>query len=535
MDKFGKAINLTMLEKSTDRGPRHTGRDDRATTEQVLDPRTRMILFKLLNQGVISTINGCLSTGKEANVYHAVTPDGVDRAIKIYKTSILVFKDRQRYVTGEYRWRSGYNKKNPRKMVKLWAEKEMRNLKRLYSAGMPSPEPHILRSHVLVMDFIGEDGWPAPRLKDAVKGLSSKRLGSAYDQTLRHMRTMYQTCKLVHADLSEYNLLWHKGTVIVIDVSQSVESDHPRAVDFLRMDCTNITAFFTRCGLAVATPRELYNFVVNPALADEAAVQSRIEELMDTAADRGVLKGWDGTEEGGDSEHAVWMAAHIPQSLHDVRHIEEDIDKLAAGQGGSLLYKQLLAPSAAETEAAHSAAEAADEASAGAAAAAAAAAAGGGGVGAAAPSGEAVRPPVAPQAAGNSAQGASAPAPSQPSSAEAAEAAALPGTMASLANIPGLDPALLKMLPGMSAAGAGGGEIQEPSDSDSDDGSQGSEGAGGSSAYDNVDMHFVGKGADKEARKAHKAAVKAAKAEKRSIKIKKSVKKRKEKVGSGKR
>ena len=40
---------------------------DRATIEQVMDPRTRMILFKMLNRGFISEINGCISTGKEAN------------------------------------------------------------------------------------------------------------------------------------------------------------------------------------------------------------------------------------------------------------------------------------------------------------------------------------------------------------------------------------------------------------------------------------------------------------------------------------
>lgn len=39
---------------------------------QVMDPRTRMILFKLLNQGFFRQIDGCLSTGKEANVYYAV-------------------------------------------------------------------------------------------------------------------------------------------------------------------------------------------------------------------------------------------------------------------------------------------------------------------------------------------------------------------------------------------------------------------------------------------------------------------------------
>ena len=71
-------------------------KSDRATVEQALDPRTRMVLFKMLNRGLFSEINGCVSTGKEANVYHASTADGTDLAIKVYKTSVLVFKDRDR-------------------------------------------------------------------------------------------------------------------------------------------------------------------------------------------------------------------------------------------------------------------------------------------------------------------------------------------------------------------------------------------------------------------------------------------------------
>ena len=55
-----------------------------------------------MNNKVIREVNGCLSTGKEANVYHALSYDGEEEyAIKIYKTSILIFKDRDRYVEGE--------------------------------------------------------------------------------------------------------------------------------------------------------------------------------------------------------------------------------------------------------------------------------------------------------------------------------------------------------------------------------------------------------------------------------------------------
>ena len=124
--------------------PENTGgwgdRANRATNEQVLDPRTRLILQKLLNTGVITAIHGCMSTGKEANVYSASAPDGSFYAIKVlffslirhfstsqlltyftqnYKTSILVFKDRERYVAGEFRHRKGFCKSNPRKMVQV--------------------------------------------------------------------------------------------------------------------------------------------------------------------------------------------------------------------------------------------------------------------------------------------------------------------------------------------------------------------------------------------------------------------------------
>lgn len=62
-------------------------------------------------------------------------------------------------MTGEFRFRRGYSR-NPRKMVRLWAEKEMRNLKRLVAAGIRAPDPIEVRENVLPMTFIGnKDGW----------------------------------------------------------------------------------------------------------------------------------------------------------------------------------------------------------------------------------------------------------------------------------------------------------------------------------------------------------------------------------------
>ena len=240
----GNAVTSSVREseKKLDKDRvRHKDKADRATSEQVLDPRTRLMLDKMCSNGTLQQIHGCISTGKEANVYYAESSEG-ERAVKIYKTSILVFKDRDKYVTGEYRFRHGYCKSNPRKMVKVWAEKEMRNLKRMYSAGIPCPLPVALKNHVLIMSLIGEGGQAAPRLKNAE--LNASQMRDAYGQLVLLMRQLFHTCRLIHADLSEYNILYFKGKLYIIDVSQSVEHDHPHSMEFLKKDVENMTRYF---------------------------------------------------------------------------------------------------------------------------------------------------------------------------------------------------------------------------------------------------------------------------------------------------
>lgn len=217
--------------------------------------------MKLLNNEVVSEINGCLSTGKEANVYHAVNNvTKKEYAIKIYKTSILVFKDRDRYVEGEFRFRRGYCSSNPRKMVAMWAEKELRNLKRMEGV-MPCPVGLLVKANVLVMDFIGKDMFNAPRLKDT-EIRDTEKWSGIYLEVIKIMRVLYQECKLIHADLSEYNLLYWEDTVYVIDVSQSVEHDHPHALEFLRRDIININDFFKRKHVIIFTNWHLFQFIV---------------------------------------------------------------------------------------------------------------------------------------------------------------------------------------------------------------------------------------------------------------------------------
>ncbi|KAK6131076.1 hypothetical protein DH2020_035184 [Rehmannia glutinosa] len=312
---------------------RTTEKADRATVEQAIDPRTRMVLFKMLNRGVFNDINGCISTGKEANVYHATKSDGQELAIKIYKTSVLVFKsclqsdccleviglilkqslsplqtnrDRDRYVQGDYRFRYGYCKHNPRKMVKTWAEKEMRNLMRLRAAGIRCPAPLLLRLHVLVMEFIGKAGWAAPRLKDA--DLSHDKLRESYVE----------------------------GHLYIIDVSQAVDLDHPHALDFLREDCIHVSDFFRKHGIAAMTIRELFDFIVDPTIDDDS-VDSYLEEAQRKIMARGDVISAE--EEIADS---VFVQSYIPKTLDNVKNAEEDVQRIISGKDTGDMYYQTI-------------------------------------------------------------------------------------------------------------------------------------------------------------------------------------------------
>ncbi|KAI0406655.1 RIO1 family-domain-containing protein [Xylaria palmicola] len=345
LSKHASKIRLDDVKESQ---TRDKDKADRATSEQVLDQRTRMILYQMINRGVVSEVHGAISTGKEANVYGAVAiADDFTktyRAVKVYKTAILSFKDRERYITGEHRFKAGADKGNSRKMVKLWAEKEFRNLRRIHAAGIACPEPIQLKLHVLVMGFLGDRrGWAYPRLRDAnIPADEAENTWSAlYIQLLGIMRRLYQVCKLVHADLSEYNILYHDKQLYIIDVSQSVEHDHPRSLEFLRMDIKNTGDFFRRQGVDTLADRTVFDFIIAPGgPVEEPGLGESIEQLYASRAEAA-------TDDKGMAErevdNEVFRQQYIPQTLEQVYDIEQDADRIGHGEGDKLVYRNLLA------------------------------------------------------------------------------------------------------------------------------------------------------------------------------------------------
>ena len=231
---------------------------DRAVLEEVLDRSTLMIIYGFLNKGTIADIYGTVKSGKESRVYWGKASNGEELAIKIYLTVSAEFKRGMlQYIKGDPRF--AHVRGDTRSLVYVWAQKEFKNLQRMQDTGIRVPKPVDVNKNVLIMEFIGKNGVPAPILKDT----NLKNPTRVYGQLLRCVKRLYRRSGLVHADLSEYNVMMWKNQPVVFDVSQSVPVEHPLADQFLRRDLENLNHYFKKMDVNVSPVEETHRRIVS--------------------------------------------------------------------------------------------------------------------------------------------------------------------------------------------------------------------------------------------------------------------------------
>ena len=230
----------------------------RAVIESVFDERTVFLLNKILRNGPLERIEGIISSGKEANVYLAYDHDSKEVAVKIYKIDSNTSKWMRNYIIGDPRFKK--IPQNISKVIFLWASKEFKNLKRAYKVGLSVPEPLFIKNNILGMEYIGFESIPAPKLKD-IK--NPKVPFELFNEILIFIKNLYQKAKLVHGDLSEFNILYHNQEPVVIDISQAVSIQHPKAEIYLVRDIKNVFNFFKKLSIELPDPKEFYYDVIN--------------------------------------------------------------------------------------------------------------------------------------------------------------------------------------------------------------------------------------------------------------------------------
>lgn len=232
--------------------------EERAVMEEVFDRSTLMTVYDFLNKGTIAEIYGAVKAGKESRLYWGKGPKGRELAIKIYLTTSSEFrKGMLPYIEGDPRF--AHVRRDARSLVYAWAQKEFKNLQRAYEVGVAVPEPVAVSNNVLIMEFIGENGVSAPLLRE----VELKNPGRIYHQLLTNVKKLYRKAELVHADLSEYNVMVWKGKPVLFDVSQAVTLEHSMAEKFLRRDLEILGQHFKKLGVEISSVEETYRWVTS--------------------------------------------------------------------------------------------------------------------------------------------------------------------------------------------------------------------------------------------------------------------------------
>ncbi len=214
---------------------------ERKTADLVFDSRTLKAIYELVSRYRVDYIDYPISSGKESIVFKAYL-DGKAVAIKIYKMSTLRFSNIWKYIDGDYRFSKEHLTRSS--LVYLWARKEFTNLSECRRYRINAPRPIAFHKNLLMMSYLGTNTRGAPMLKD-----TDVDFQKTFDQILYSVKELYGKAKLVHADLSEYNVLIYRAKPYLLDMAQSVSREHPAADYFLERDIKNICIFFRKKGI----------------------------------------------------------------------------------------------------------------------------------------------------------------------------------------------------------------------------------------------------------------------------------------------
>jgi RIO kinase 2 len=202
----------------------------------------------LVKAEVIEAFGQTLGVGKEADVYDALTPEGVRVAVKFQRLGRISFRQTRRkrgYATEHAGWLF---------QSRLAAEREFQALKLVYQHGVSVPEPLSQNRHVIAMGMI--EGVELAKWKEISKP------EKVLKEVLRNVKKAYLKAGVIHADLSEYNIILKPNMhILIIDWPQYVMANHPNAQQLLMRDVNNVLKYFSRrYGLKVKI-REVWDYV----------------------------------------------------------------------------------------------------------------------------------------------------------------------------------------------------------------------------------------------------------------------------------
>jgi RIO kinase 2 len=206
----------------------------------------------LVKAGVIVSFGKSLGVGKEADVYDALNSEGKRIAVKFHRLGRISFRQTRR--------KRGYTREHSTWLFQshLAAEREFQAMKTVYASGVAVPEPISQNRHVVAMGMI--EGAQLSKYKDIGKP------ETVLKEILRNIKKAYLKAHLIHADISEYNIILQPdGHILIIDWPQAVKTDHANEAELLERDIKNLLTYFSRKFNLELAAKEACDYVTGKA------------------------------------------------------------------------------------------------------------------------------------------------------------------------------------------------------------------------------------------------------------------------------
>lgn len=130
-----------------------------------------------------------------------------------------------------------------------WLMHEYTTLLELHTRGGDVPRPIEYGDNALLMEFIGDEHGPAPTLNDV--DVPEEQAQQLFERVLFNVELLL-SMGWVHGDLSSYNMLCHRGRIVLIDFPQVADcNNNPRARRIFERDVERIAQYFSRSGLSI--------------------------------------------------------------------------------------------------------------------------------------------------------------------------------------------------------------------------------------------------------------------------------------------
>lgn len=250
---------------------------NRKATEQTEQGFADPALAYLHKKGLFSELLYEHYSGKEATIYVLESEKGLLAAKLYLDARIRSFQRDELYQEGRFIT----NNKAKKAMATAkkfgitpeqasWVSSEFQFLSDLFEAGLPVPEPIEVAGKVLLMEFIGDEDAPAPRVSDV--RLDWKDGAKLFEDSLNLYARLLKL-GYVHGDFSAYNMLLRDDELVLIDFPQTIKwREHPKPIKVMEQDMKGLTMSFSK--YTKCTPAEALQEVLSRSGISEGEMRA---------------------------------------------------------------------------------------------------------------------------------------------------------------------------------------------------------------------------------------------------------------------